>query len=168
MKNTTWNQVEAGQIVSFIYKSQTGKKRSARRVVFILAPRFSYRKQSTGRVVDFVVGLEIYNNQELALQPNIIKELFEILNEIPEDTESNRNMPDEYQLNMIYRKLEGFLKKTPIFKTYFFRECRKRRVFLEDQYKQLNNLNIKSVSDRLTDEITDDDKVNQLEANLED
>ena len=53
MKNTTWNQVEAGQIVSFIYKSQTGKKRSARRVVFILAPRFSYRKQSTGRVVDF-------------------------------------------------------------------------------------------------------------------
>ncbi len=30
MKNTTWNQVEAGQIVSFIYKSQTGKKRSAR------------------------------------------------------------------------------------------------------------------------------------------
>ena len=76
MKNTTWNQVEAGQIVSFIYKSQTGKKRSARRVVFILAPRFSYRKQSTGRVVDFVVGLEIYNNQELALQPNIIKQLF--------------------------------------------------------------------------------------------
>ena len=25
MKNTTWNQVESGQIVSFIYKSQTGK-----------------------------------------------------------------------------------------------------------------------------------------------
>ena len=49
--------------------------------MFILAPRFSYRKQSTGRVVDFVVGLEIYNNQELALQPNIIKELFEILGE---------------------------------------------------------------------------------------
>ena len=165
MKNTTWNQVEAGQIVSFIYKSQTGKKRSARRVVFILAPRFSYRKQSTGRLVDFVVGLEIYNNQELALQPNIIKELFELLGQTPD----KETIPtDEAQLNATYKKLEGFLKKTPIFKTYFFRECRKRRVFLEDQYKQLNNLNIKSVSDRLTDEITDDDKVNQLEANLED
>ena len=160
MKNTTWNQVEAGQIVSFIYKSQTGKKRSARRVVFILAPRFSYRKQSTGRVVDFVVGLEIYNNQELALQPNIIKELFELLGQTPD----KETIPtDEAQLNATYKKLEGFLKKTPIFKTYFFRECRKRRVFLEDKYKQLNNLNIKSVSDRLTD-----DNENQLEANLED
>ena len=160
MKNTTWNRVEAGQIISFIYKSQTGKKRSARRVVFVLNPRFSYRKQSTGRLVDFVVGLEIYNNQEAALQPNTIKDLFELLGQTP----SKETIPtDEAQLESIYNKLKGFLDKTPIFKTYFFRECRKRRVFLEDKYKQLNNLNIKSVSDRLTD-----DNENQLEANLED
>ena len=149
MKNTTWHQVEAGQIVSFIYKSQTGKKRSARRVVFILAPRFSYRKQSTGRLVDFVVGLEIFNNQEIALQPNIIKELFELLGQTPD----KETIPtDEAQLEAIYTRLKGFLKKTPIFKTYFFRECRKRRVFLEDKYANLNSLQVKQVTEKLIQE----------------
>ena len=149
MKNTTWHQVEAGQIVSFIYKSQTGKKRSARRVVFILAPRFSYRKQSTGRLVDFVVGLEIFNNQEIALQPNIIKELFELLGQTPD----KETIPtDEAQLEAIYTRLKGFLKKTPIFKTYFFRECRKRRVFLEDKYDRLNSLQVKQVTEKLIQE----------------
>jgi len=57
MKNTTWHLVESGQIVSFRYKSQSG--RSVNRTVLCLDPEFRYRKKSTGRVVQFFIGLEL-------------------------------------------------------------------------------------------------------------
>ena len=89
----------------------------------------------------------------LDLQPNIIKELFELLGQTPD----KETIPtDEAQLEAIYTRLKGFLKKTPIFKTYFFRECRKRRVFLEDSYETLNSLQVKQISNKLLQEDKDD------------
>ena len=58
MKNTTWQAIEPGQMVSFIYKSQTGRKRSARRIVLCLDPYYRHKKDSTNRVVEFFIGLE--------------------------------------------------------------------------------------------------------------
>jgi len=153
MKNTTWQNVEPGQIVSFIYKSQTGDKKSARRTVLCLDPRYRYRKDSTNRVVEFFIGLEIYNNQNTRIQTSILKQLFEILGEnqdrILDDT------GEEARMQKIYIELKQFLKRTPIFKTYFMRECRKRRVFLENTYETLNSLQVKQVSNRLIDEDRD-------------
>jgi hypothetical protein len=153
MKNTTWYQVEPGQIVSFIYKSQTGEKRSAKRTVLCLDPRFSYRKKSTNRLVDYFIGLELDNSIDPQISPPKLKILFELLGKekdlILDNTGSNQRM------EKIYTELKQFLKVTPIFKTYFFRECRKRRVFLEDKYASLNKLQIKQISDRLVEDNKD-------------
>ena len=153
MKNTTWQNVEPGQIVSFLYKSQTGDKKSARRTVLCLDPRYRYRKDSTNRVVEFFIGLEIYNNQKTRIQTSLLKQLFEILGEqadtILDDT------GEETRIKKIYLELKQFLKRTPIFKTYFLRECRKRRVFLENTYETLNSLQVKQVSNKLIDEDRD-------------
>ena len=51
MKNTNWNLVESGQIVSFRYKSRGG--RSVNRTVLCLDPEFPNKKISTNRVVKF-------------------------------------------------------------------------------------------------------------------
>ena len=42
MKNTTWQLVESGQIVSFRYKSENG--RSVNRTVLCLDPEFRYKR----------------------------------------------------------------------------------------------------------------------------
>ena len=154
MKNTTWQAIEPGQMVSFIYKSQTGDKKSARRIVLCLDPKYKYRKDSTNRVVEFFIGLEIYNNQKSRIQTSLLKQLFEILGEnqdiILDDT------GEEARIKKIYLELKQFLKRTPIFKTYFMRECRKRRVFLENTYETLNSLQVKQISNKLLEEDKDD------------
>ena len=153
MKNTNWFILEPGQVVSFIYKSQTGDKTSARRTVICLDPRYRYRKQSTGRVVEYFIGLEIDNSLKPTIQPAILKQLFEILGEnadlILDDT------GEETRMKKVYLELKQFLNRNPIFKTYFYRECRKRRVFLEDKYASLNKLQIKQISDNLINENKD-------------
>ena len=65
MKNTTWQLVESGQIVSFRYKSQSG--RSVNRTVLCLDPEFRYRKKSTNRVVQFFIGLELNSSDKPSL-----------------------------------------------------------------------------------------------------
>jgi len=153
MKNTNWHILEPGQVVSFIYKSQTGDRTSARRTVICLDPRYRYRKQSTGRVVEYFIGLEIDNSLKPTIQPAILKQLFEILGEnadlILDDT------GEESRMKKVYLELKQFLNRNPIFKTYFYRECRKRRVFLEDKYASLNKLQIKQISDNLINENKD-------------
>ena len=153
MKNTNWYILEPGQVVSFIYKSQTGDRTSARRTVICLDPRYRYRKQSTGRVVEYFIGLEIDNSLKPTIQPAILKQLFEILGEnvdlILDDT------GEESRMKKIYLELKQFLNRNPMFKTYFYRECRKRRVFLEDKYASLNKLQIKQISDNLINENKD-------------
>ena len=85
--------------------------------------------------------------------PPKLKMLFELLgkekNLILDNTGSKQRM------EKIYIELKQFLKVTPIFKTYFFRECRKRRVFLENKYASLNKLQIKQISDRLVEDNKD-------------
>ena len=56
-------------------------------------------------------------------------------------------------MERIYLELKELLKKEPnLFRTYFFRECRKRRVFLEDKYDRLNSLQVKQVTEKLIQE----------------
>ena len=83
MKNTTWQLVESGQIVSFRYKSENG--RSVNRTVLCLDPEFRYRKKSTNRVVQFFIGLELNASDKPSLPVARAKQLFEILG-TPDDT----------------------------------------------------------------------------------
>ena len=159
MKNTTWHLVESGQIVSFRYKSQSG--RSVNRTVLCLDPEFRYRKKSTGRVVQFFIGLELNASDKPSLPVGKAKQLFEILG----TTDDTPTQTTTQEMEKIYQSIKGFLNSTPIFKTYLLRKCRKNRVFLENKYQSLNTLQVKQVADKI---IKQKDTINILEQNLED
>ena len=143
MKNTNWYRIESGQIVRFRYKNMKGE--SSNRTAYVLAPRYKYRKQSTGRVVEFFIGLEIENTQKQAINPAVLKEMFEEINDIFEDSEKSADYTDERVIRRIYENLKRFLNGTPIFRTYFLRKCRRRRVFLVEDANDLIRGSLKQV-----------------------
>ncbi len=143
MKNTNWYRIQSGQIVRFRYKNMKGE--SSNRTAYVLAPRYKYRKQSTGRVVEFFIGLEIENTAKQSINPLVLKEMFEEINDIFEDSEKSADYTDERVITRIYENLKRFLNGTPIFRTYFLRECRKRRVFLVEDANDLIRGSLKNV-----------------------
>jgi len=152
MKNTTWQQIQPGQIVKFTYKSMEQPKGESR-IVLVIDPKYRYRKKSTGRIVEFVVGLQL----DTLLRPPIdIRNFNKLISNfggltLDEGVIEVGNNPDKANENTaedIYKLLERFLKKNDVFRTYFLRECRKRRVFLLDSYqnfpkKAKDNLQLK-------------------------
>ena len=158
MKNTAWTMIESGQIVSFRYKSSG---RSVQRTVLCLDPEYIYRKISTGRNVKFFIGLELYASDKPRLPRSVLEQLFKILgkgDETPTQTSAQ-------EMEKLYQILKGFLKRTPIFKTYLLRKCRVNRVFLETKYDNLNSLQVKEVAKKINKE---KDTANILENTLED
>ena len=159
MKNTNWNLVESGQIVSFRYKSRGG--RSVNRTVLCLDPEYLYRKESTNRIVRFFIGLELDTSDKPALPIGRVRQLFRILGE-PDSTPTQTTAQE---MERIYLSIKDFLKQNPIFKTYLLRKCRKNRVFLEDKYQSLNSLQVKKVAEIISE---DEETTNILENQLED
>ena len=159
MKNTNWNLVESGQIVSFRYKSRSG--RSVNRTVLCLDPEYLYRKESTKRIVRFFIGLELDTSDKPALPIGRVRQLFKILGE-PDSTPTQTTAQE---MERIYLSIKDFLKQNPIFKTYLLRKCRKNRVFLEDKYQSLNSLQVKKVAEIISE---DEETTNILENQLED
>ena len=153
MKNTYWDAIEPGDVVSFIYKGQGNDAKSARRVVICLDPRYEHRKKSTNRIVDYFVGLEIFNSQKSNVSPTVIKQTFELLSENADVVLSDPQSGGRNRMEKIYTEFKDLLKRNPdLFRTYFFREARKRRVFLEDKYERLNSMQIKQVTEKLIQE----------------
>tara|TARA_Y100001972_G_C7630097_1_gene316248 strand:+ start:973 stop:1473 length:501 start_codon:yes stop_codon:yes gene_type:complete len=153
MKNTYWDAIEPGDVVSFIYKGQQDISKSARRVVICLDPRYQHRKKTTNRIVEYFVGLEIFNSQKSNLTPTVIKQTFDILSENADVVLTDPQSGGKSRMQKIYADLKELLKREPdLFRTYFYRECRKRRVFLEDKYARLNSLQIKQVTEQLLQE----------------
>jgi len=150
MKNASWNQLFAGDVVSFQYRGLKSS-RGQRRVVICLDPKYRYRKKSTGRVVEFFIGLEIDKQGEMGLPKPELKKLLELLGESEQDL-AKTTYTDTARVRKIYQKLRTYLVSNPIFKTYLLRECRTKRVFLEDKFSRLNRLQIKEVSKELMKE----------------
>ena len=163
MKNTNWQLIQTGQIVRFRYKNMKGE--SSNRTTYVLAPRFRYRKKSTNRVVEFFIGLEIENTQKQSINPIVLRQMFEQINTIfeEEDNVARADYTDERAINRMYEGLKRFLDKTPIFRTYFLRECRKRRVFLLESSSDLIGQTLTQVVDLIIE-----DKKDALERALPD
>ena len=87
--------------------------------------------------------------------------MFEQINTIFEESDKAVDYTDERAINRMYEGLKRFLDKTPIFRTYFLRECRKRRVFLIEDSKDIGGNLIKVVDLMLKD------KEEELERALE-
>jgi hypothetical protein len=153
MKNTYWDAIQPGDVVSFIYKGQGDNAKSARRVVICLDPRYEHRKKTTNRVVDYFIGLEIFNSQKSNLSPTVIKQTFDLLSENIDTVLTDPQSGGRSRMEKIYLELKDLLKRNPeLFRTYFYREARKRRVFLEDKYDRLNSMQVKQVTEQLLQE----------------
>ena len=161
MKNTNWQMIQTGQIVRFRYKNMKGE--SSNRTAYVLAPRFRYRKKSTNRIVEFFIGLEIENTAKQSINPLVLKEMFEQINDIFDESDKAADYTDERVIRRIYENLKRFLDKTPIFRTYFLRECRKRRVFLIEDSNDLIGQSLNKVVDLILE-----DKKDALERALPD
>ena len=159
MKNTNWQIIQAGQIVRFRYKNMKGE--SSNRTAYVLAPRYRYRKKSTNRIVEFFIGLEIENTKKQSINPIVLKQMFEEINDLFQEG-GNADYTEERVINRLYQGLKRFLDNTPIFRTYFLRECRKRRVFLIEDSKDIGG-NLKRVVDLILE-----DKKDALERALPD
>jgi hypothetical protein len=153
MKNTNWQMIRTGQIVRFRYKNMKGE--SSNRTAYVLAPRFRYRKKSTNRIVEFFIGLEIENTAKQSINPLVLKEMFEQINDIFDESDKAADYTDERVIKRIYNDLKRFLDKTPIFRTYFLRECRKRRVFLIEDSNDLIGQSLNKVVDLILEDKKD-------------
>ena len=147
-KNTNWHVISPGDVVSFRYKSTTGSRRSILREVICLDPLYRYRKKSTGRIIQLFIGLEINNQERPALRPVEITELLDLLSKAGQQFSRGQvTAGQEARMRAMYKSLELFLKKHPIFKTYLLRECRKYRVFEENKYADLQSHQVKGSKD---------------------
>ena len=153
MKITNWPAIRAGQIVEFRYKSQNAK-RGSKRTVFCLDPKYRYRKKSTNRVVELFIGLELENfGKERILNKLQLKLLLELLAKIEQDILGQHTQ--QTRMQDIYADLRIFIKKYPVFKTYFMRECRRRRVFEKRTIKNFDRLQIKSIVNEIIEQRVD-------------
>ena len=53
----------------------------------------------------------------------------------------------------IYQDLRLFIEKYPVFKTYWLRECRKKRVFVRRTLKDFNRLQIEDIVESLISDL---------------
>ena len=115
--------------------------------------------------MEFFIGLEIENTQKQSINPIVLRQMFEQINTIfeEEDNVARADYTDERAINRMYEGLKRFLDKTPIFRTYFLRECRKRRVFLLESSSDLIGQTLTQVVDLIIE-----DKKDALERALPD
>ena len=141
MKNTIWQQVQPGQIVSFLYRSKNST-RAEKRTVLCIDPEYTYRKKSTKRNVKLFVGLQLETTLRGPINARTLDQAIRLLGGAQLDrgvTEIGdfQDEMDDTDVQLVYRALKRFVKKHDVFRTFFLRECRKRRVYLIDNYRRL-------------------------------
>ena len=146
MKNTAWTKVESGQIVSFLYRSKNSTK-TEKRTVLCIDPSYTYRKKSTGRNVKLFVGLQLETTLRGPINSAKLDKVIRLLGGVRSEDGAvevgnftgRERMQDTDTENLLekVRGLRKFIQKNDVFRTYFLRECRKRRVFLVDDYQRL-------------------------------
>ena len=144
MKNTTWQKVQPGQIVSFLYRSKNST-RAEKRTVLCIDPEYTYRKKSTKRNVKLFVGLQLETTLRGPINSAKLDKVIRLLGGVGLDSGAvevgyfSDRMSDTDTENLLERVkgLKRFIQKNDVFRTYFLRECRKRRVFLIDDYQRL-------------------------------
>jgi len=159
MRNTSWQRIIPGEIVNFIYKSK-GQTKGTRRWAICIDPKYTYRKKN-GRTANYFVGIQIDQMGSPRTPQPVIKEIITVLggvagrhdaagrhvgrqvdiegvatDERPRDVSSG-------EFSKIYLRIKRIISRQSVFRTYNLRECKKRRVFLEDKYDYIPKENIK-------------------------
>tara|TARA_B100001094_G_scaffold278984_1_gene288883 strand:+ start:267 stop:740 length:474 start_codon:yes stop_codon:yes gene_type:complete len=138
IKNISWQTIEPGQIVTFSYNSKESK-RPLKRTVLCINPNISYRKKN-GRITKFFVGLQISVQGEPPMVSSKLQRIMSRLGglELEEGVAGARlpDVVDKIDTARIVKQLKPFYDN---FRTFNLRECKKRRVILEVDYKKIPN-----------------------------
>ena len=138
LRNTTWHKVEPGQIISFVYKTKN-ETRGYKRTIMLLNPDLKYRKKSTGRIKRYVVGIVLDTQITRPLTTTKVEQLFNRTGGLEMEEEAlAANLPDtisKAQNTKLYNRLKAFVRTNKNYRTFDRRECLKRRVYLEVDYK---------------------------------
>jgi len=166
MKNTSWNRILPGDIINFIYKSKNSPK-AIKRWVICMDPKYTYRKKD-GKMAFYFVGIQIDQQGKRRTPQPVIKEMIQLLGGVARKESGGRQInvegvsedpvpravsPGEF--SKMYGRLKRIFKRQSVFRTYNLRECKKKRVFLEDKYDFIPKENIK----QFVQEIKLDDEV---------
>ena len=141
---TSWNEIRAGDIISFKYKSErTGKSRE--HTVLVLNPKFqtSRSKAGGGQETTFrLIGLKLaeQNIRTIKEGAKVVTQIFNKLGTLVAVDETK----DIYRVDMrkadlfwggakdtVYRRIKYLLGKEPIYRTYDYEIAKKSGVFLE-------------------------------------
>ena len=141
MRNTIWQKVQPGQIVSFLYRSKNST-RAEKRTVLCIDPEYTYRKKSTKRNVKLFVGLQLETTLRGPINARTLDQAIRLLGGAQWDrgvveVGNFEDEMDDTDVELVYRTLKRFIKKHDVFRTFFLRECKKRRVYLIDNYRRL-------------------------------
>ena len=142
--STSWNVIQAGDIISFKYKSErTGKSRE--HTILVLNPKFqtSRLKDGGGQELAFrLIGLKLaeQNIRTIKEGAKVVTQIFNRLGTLVAVDETK----DIYRVDMkkadlfwggakdtVYRRIKYLLGKEPIYRTYDYEIAKKSGVFLE-------------------------------------
>tara|TARA_B100001113_G_scaffold304370_1_gene264654 strand:+ start:258 stop:731 length:474 start_codon:yes stop_codon:yes gene_type:complete len=144
IKNIAWQSIEPGQIVTFVYKGKK-EKSGFKRTVLCINPEIVYKKKN-GRTTKFFVGLQIASQGEAPMVSARLQAVISRLGGLEKEggvvgAQMDENL-NRAETEKIVSQLKPFYK---FYRTYNLRECRKRRVILEVDYKKIPKEQIKKL-----------------------
>ena len=136
---TSWNEIQAGDIISFKYKSErTGKSRE--HTILVLNPKFA--TTVGGDRTFHLIGLKLAEQSIRTIKEGakVVTQIFNRLGTLVAVDETK----DIYRVDMktadlfwggakdtVYRRIKYLLGKEPIYRTYDYEIAKKSGVFLE-------------------------------------
>jgi len=146
IKNTTWHKVEPGQIVTFMYQSKHDSA-PIKRTVLCINPEIRYRKKN-GRTTKFFIGFQLSRRGEKEIMPVRLNRLLKKMGGLESEEGVLGASLDENISKVQTEKLIRILRsETSRYRTFNLRKCKRKRVFLETDYKQLPKQEIKQLED---------------------
>jgi|ETN02SMinimDraft_4_1059925.scaffolds.fasta_scaffold02737_5 hypothetical protein len=165
MKNTTWTRLVPGEIVSFIYKSK-GEPLARRRWVIVIDPKW-IRPTKEG-VKRYFVGLQLHQQGKRPVMKPVIQKVIKLLGglaviedkagrsigkqvnvEIANLSESGAKNMTPGEFTKLFNRMRRVIGTQDIFRTYDMKQCRRRRVFLDEDYGKIPAQSIKRLETQI-------------------
>ena len=142
IKNTTWHKVETGQIVTFMYQSK-GESTPVKRTVLVINPELRYKKKN-GRTTKFFIGFQLNRVGEKEIMPNRLNRMLLKMGGLEsEDGVLGASMQEDISRAQTQQLIRVLRTETSRYRTFNLRKCKRKRVFLETDYKQIPKQQVK-------------------------
>ena len=164
MKNVTWTRLIPGEIVSFIYKSKN-EKRAIKRWVIVIDPKYIRRtKEGMKR---YFVGLQLHRQGERPVMKPVIQKVIKLLGGLAViEDKAGRSIGKQVNIEglsgdlrakdvtpgefiKLFNRLRRVIGSKDILRTYDLIQCKKRRVFLEEDYGKIPSQSIKRLENQI-------------------